>query len=167
MKNCNDTIEPATFRLVAHSLKQLRHRHSVHCCRLISLQNQKISRHIHVPYIKGVLKKNRTFAIKTSLLILQHFNIVSFTVVPSTGDTSFPTFLPLLDCFLEHTFCDGAQFSLHFLEMPTSSATSRTVKRRFPRITVKTLSTWSSFVYLEGRLGLKSSPTDILPSLKR
>ena len=31
--------------------------------------------------------------------------------VPSTGDTLFPTFLPLLECFLERAFCDGAQFS--------------------------------------------------------
>jgi len=45
---------------------------------------------------------------------------------------------------------------------PTSSATSRTVKRRFPRITARTLSTWSSFVDVEGRLGLGSSPTDIV-----
>jgi len=27
------------------------------------------------------------------------------------GDISFPTFLPLLECFLERTFCDGVQFS--------------------------------------------------------
>jgi hypothetical protein len=35
---------------------------------------------------------------------------VPFKVVPSTGDTPFPTFLPVLEYFLEHTFCDGAQF---------------------------------------------------------
>jgi len=51
--------------------------------------------------------------------------------------------------------------------MPTSSATSRTVKRRFPRITERTLSTRSSFDNVEGRPGLGSSSTDILPSLKR
>jgi len=50
--------------------------------------------------------------------------------------------------------------------MPTLSATSRTVKRRFPLITARTLS-WSSLVDVEGRPGLGSSPTDILPSLKR
>ena len=38
---------------------------------------------------------------------------VPFKVVPSTGDTPFPTFLPLLECFLERIFCDGAQFSYH------------------------------------------------------
>ena len=38
--------------------------------------------------------------------------------------------------------------------MPTSSATSRTVKRRFPRITARTVTTWSSFVDVEGRPGL-------------
>jgi hypothetical protein len=54
-------------------------------------------------------KKHRTFVIKTSF-----YNILStvpFKVVPSTGDTSFPTFYPLLECFLERTFSDGAQFS--------------------------------------------------------
>jgi hypothetical protein len=49
---------------------------------------------------------------KTLLLILQHFkHCPPFRVVPSTGDTPFPTFPPLLECFLERTFCDGAQFS--------------------------------------------------------
>jgi len=51
--------------------------------------------------------------------------------------------------------------------MPTSSTTFRTVKRRFTRITARTLSTWLSFVDVEDRPGLGSSPTDILPSLKR
>lgn len=37
--------------------------------------------------------------------------------------------------------------------IPTSSATSRTVKRWFPRITVRTLSTWSLSVDVEGRPG--------------
>jgi hypothetical protein len=36
---------------------------------------------------------------------------VPFMVVPSTGNTTFPTFLPLLEWFLERTFCDGAQLS--------------------------------------------------------
>ena len=31
-------------------------------------------------------------------------------IVPSTGDTPIPTFLPLLECFLEYTFFDGAHF---------------------------------------------------------
>jgi hypothetical protein len=48
----------------------------------------------------------------------------------------------------------------------TSSTNYRTVKRRFPRITARTLSTWSSFVDVEGRPGLGSSPTDIQPTLK-
>ena len=51
--------------------------------------------------------------------------------------------------------------------MPTSSATSRTVKQPFPRITAWTLSTWLSFVDVEGRPGLGSSLTDILPSWTR
>jgi len=42
------------------------------------------------------------------------YNILStapFKVVPCAGDTPLPTFLPLLECFLERTFCDGTQFS--------------------------------------------------------
>ena len=45
--------------------------------------------------------------------------------------------------------------------MSTSSATSRIVQRRFPRITAR------FFIDVEGRPGQGSSPTDILPSLKR
>jgi hypothetical protein len=59
--------------------------------------------------IKGVFKKRPNFYYKD--FILQHYSTVPFKVVPSTGDTSFPTFLPLLECFLERTFRDGAQFS--------------------------------------------------------
>jgi hypothetical protein len=59
--------------------------------------------------IQGVIKKYRTFAIKT--LFYNILSTVPFKVVPSTGDTPFPTFLLLLECFLECTFCDGAQFS--------------------------------------------------------
>ena len=58
---------------------------------------------------KACSKKDWTFAKKTSF-----YNILStapFKVVPSTGDTLFPTFLPLLECILERTFYDGAQFS--------------------------------------------------------
>ena len=45
--------------------------------------------------------------------------------------------------------------------IPTSSATFLIVKRRFPRITTRTISTWSLFVDVEGHPGLGSSPTDI------
>jgi hypothetical protein len=44
--------------------------------------------------------------------------MVPFKIVPSTGDTPFLTFLPVLECFLERTSCDGAQFSyLIFLNL--------------------------------------------------
>jgi len=59
--------------------------------------------------IQGVFKKRSNFWYKDFI-----FNILStdpFKVVPSTGDTPFPTFLTLLEYFLERTFCDGAQFS--------------------------------------------------------
>ena len=59
--------------------------------------------------IQGVFKKRPNACYKD--FILQHLNTVPFKTVPSTGDTPFPTFFPLLECFLEHTFCDGAQFS--------------------------------------------------------
>jgi hypothetical protein len=61
-------------------------------------------------------KEDRTFAIKT--LFYNILSTVSFKVVPSTGDTPFPTFLPLLECFLERTFCDGVRFSYRiFLDL--------------------------------------------------
>jgi hypothetical protein len=65
--------------------------------------------------IQGVLK-NRTFVMKT--LFYNILSTVPFKVVPSTGDIPFPAFLPLLECFLERTFSDGAQFSyLIFLNL--------------------------------------------------
>jgi hypothetical protein len=64
-----------------------------------------------------VFKKDRTFA--TNTLFYNILSTVPFKVVPSTGDTPFPTFLPLLECFLERTFCDDAQFSYRiFLNLP-------------------------------------------------
>ena len=59
--------------------------------------------------IQGLFKKDRTLGIKTSFYII--LSTVPFKVVPSTDDTPLPTFLPLLECFLERTFCDGSQFS--------------------------------------------------------
>jgi hypothetical protein len=47
---------------------------------------------------------------KILLLILQHFKQCLLQSSPPTGDTPFPTFLPLFECLLERTFCDGAQF---------------------------------------------------------
>ena len=57
---------------------------------------------------KACSKKDRTFAIKT--LFYNTLSNAPFKLVPSTGDTPFPTFLPLLECFLERTFCDGVEF---------------------------------------------------------
>jgi hypothetical protein len=59
--------------------------------------------------VQGVFKKIPNFCYKDS--ILQFFSTAPFKAAPSTGDTPFQTFLPLLECFLERTFCDGAQFS--------------------------------------------------------
>jgi hypothetical protein len=60
-------------------------------------------------WISACSKKDRTFVIKT--LFYNILSTVPFKVVHFTGGTPFPTFLPLLECFLERTFCDGAQFS--------------------------------------------------------
>lgn len=49
---------------------------------------------------------------------------------------------------------------------PTSSETSGTGKRRFPRNTSGTILTWSLSVDVEGRQGLRSLLTDYLPSSK-
>jgi hypothetical protein len=65
---------------------------------------------------KGCSKKDRTFAIK--ILFYNISRTVPFKVLPSTGDTPFPTFLPLLECFLERSFCDGAQFSCRIFLNP-------------------------------------------------
>jgi hypothetical protein len=60
-----------------------------------------------------VFKKDRAFVIKT--LFYNILSTVTFKVLPSAGDTPFLTFLPLLECFLERTFCDVAQFSYRIL----------------------------------------------------
>jgi hypothetical protein len=52
---------------------------------------------------KACSKKDRIFAINTLFYII-------LSTVHSTGDTPFLTFLPLLECFLERTLCDGVQF---------------------------------------------------------
>ena len=62
-------------------------------------------------YIHTCSKKDRTLAIKTYYPFYSILSTVPFKVVPSTGDIPFPTFLPLLKCFLKRTFRDGAQFS--------------------------------------------------------
>ena len=66
---------------------------------------------LYGPTYKACSKKDRTFAIKTYCLFYGILSTVPFKVVPSTGGTPFPMFLPLFECFLERTFCDGAQFS--------------------------------------------------------
>ena len=53
------------------------------------------------------------------------------------------------------------------LQMPTSSETSRIVRRRFLGITERTFSMWSSPVDEEARPDLGSSSMDVLPNLKR
>jgi hypothetical protein len=57
---------------------------------------------------KACSKKDRTSTIKT--LFYNILSTVLFKAVPSTGDILLPTFLPLLEYFLERTFCDGEQF---------------------------------------------------------
>ena len=66
-----------------------------------------------ISIIQVFFKKDRTFAIKILLLILQHFKCCAFQLVPYTGDKPFPTFRKFLELFQERTFSDGAQFSYH------------------------------------------------------
>jgi hypothetical protein len=65
---------------------------------------------IHVIY-KACSKKDRTYAIKTLLLILQHSKHCPLQSSPLYWRYTVPNFYPLLECFLERTFCDGEQFS--------------------------------------------------------
>jgi hypothetical protein len=58
---------------------------------------------------KACSKKDPTFAKKT--LFYHILSTVPFKVFPSTGDTPFPMFHPLLECFLERSSCDGVPFS--------------------------------------------------------
>jgi len=60
-------------------------------------------------YLQGVFKIRPNICYKD--FILQHFKHRPLQSSPSTSGTPFPTFLPLLECFLERTFCDGTQFS--------------------------------------------------------
>ena len=67
----------------------------------------EMSKHV-APY-KARSKKDRTFLM--NILFYNILSIVPFKAVPSAGDKPFPTFPPLLECFLERISCDGAQFS--------------------------------------------------------
>ena len=65
---------------------------------------------------QGVFKKTPNFYYEGFIAHYTAFLALSpVKVVPSTGDAPFPTFLPLLECFLERTFCNGAQFPYHVL----------------------------------------------------
>ena len=88
---------------------------------------------------KACSKKARTFVTKT--LFYNILSTVPFKVVPSTGDTPFPTFLPLFECFPERTFCDCAQFSYRiflnlrvFKKRPNFLNSARTSIEGAPRI---------------------------------
>jgi len=106
--------------------------------------NMKLNIWIYLLTDKACSKKDRTFAIKT--LFYNIWSTVYFKLVPCTGDTPFPTFLPLLECFLERTFCDGAQFSYRiFLNL-------RVLKKRPNFLNNSPTST-------EGALRLLSSPS--------
>jgi len=71
----------------------------------IYIYEHALYRGVNLSYIQGVFKK-RLYCSFYSIL-----STVPCKVVPSTGDTPFPNFLPLLECFLEHNSCDGTQFS--------------------------------------------------------
>jgi hypothetical protein len=83
--------------------------HRNHSSRIVEILSKLCLLKVNVAKYKACSKKDRTFAIKA--LFYNILITVPFKAVPSTGDTPFPTFLPLLECFLERTFCDSAQFS--------------------------------------------------------
>jgi len=59
-----------------------------------------------------MFKKRPNFCYKEFITHFTAFEALSPSKYsPSTGDTLFPTFLPLLECFLDCTFCDGPRFS--------------------------------------------------------
>ena len=53
---------------------------------------------------------------------------VPFKAVPTTGDTPFPTFLPLLKCFLEHTFYNGHSSLIKFFWISSMVLNQRPLK---------------------------------------
>jgi hypothetical protein len=55
--------------------------------------------------------KNELLQLRLYCSFYSILSTVPFKVFPSTGGTLFPTFLPLLECFLERNVCDGAQLS--------------------------------------------------------
>jgi len=66
-----------------------------------------------------------------------------------------------------HAQIFGKNFMAHCFEILTSSTTSRTVKRRFERMTSRTFATLSSVFDVDGRPERESSSTEVWPSLKR
>ena len=59
-------------------------------------------------HTRHVQKKTKLLLQRLYCSFYSILSTVPFKVVPSTGDTPLPMFLP---CSLEHTFCDDAQFS--------------------------------------------------------
>ena len=62
-------------------------------------------------YTRFVQKKTELLLWKLYCSFYNILSTVPLKVVPSTCNTPFPTFLPFLECLLERTCCDGAQFS--------------------------------------------------------
>ena len=86
--------------------------------------------------------------------------LLSFCASVSRRDTNFAAARRIFSLSVKIRWYETLQF-------PTSSATSRTVRRRFWRITASIFSTWSSSNDVEGRPDLGSSSMDVLPDLKR
>jgi len=100
-----------TFKVLSVPYKYIQRRRIIITSLAMTSSNTVRFRTSRAEDIQGVFKKKKdpTFAIKT--LFYNILCTVPIKVVPSASDTPFPTLIPLLECFLERTVCDGAQFS--------------------------------------------------------
>ena len=92
--------------------------------------------------------------------ILTHVNSILFLIIRQQTWHKF-------GCNAVHAQIFGTNFMAHCFEIPTSSATSWTVKQRFERMTSRTFATLWSVFDVDGRPECGSSSTEVQPSLKR
>jgi len=93
------------------------HLYRLYCMCSISLIQTLLYMQYDITYtdstVQGMFKKQVNFCYKHFTTHFTTFKHCPLKVVPSTDDRPFTTFLLLLECFLECTFCDGMQFYYH------------------------------------------------------